>query len=76
MLELPTDKEIQEQSLSEFRTPSVEIRIISEMLKSCELEQEIVIAPRERKEPGSILNEKFYKEQGRMQDFKKVSQNF
>ena len=49
MLELPTDKEIQEQSLSEFRTPSVEMTIISEIPKSCELEQEIVIAPRERK---------------------------
>ena len=49
MLELSTDKEIQEQSLSEFRTPSVEMTVISEIPKSCELEQEIVIAPRERK---------------------------
>ena len=58
-IELSTDEEIQEDPLSDFRAPSVETTIISEIPSAFKLEQEIVIAPGEVKEPFSILNDKF-----------------
>ena len=58
-IELPTDEEIQEDPLSDFRAPSVETTIISEISSAFELKQEIVIAPGEEKEPLSILSDKF-----------------
>ena len=42
----------------EFRAPLVEIKIISEIPSAYELEQEIVIAPGEGKQPASVLNDK------------------
>ena len=58
---LSTNEEIYEDPLSNFRAPSVETTIISEVLSDCELEQEI-IAPGKGKEPISVLNEKFCEE--------------
>lgn len=49
-IELSTDEEIQEDPLFDFRAPSVETNIISEIPSAFELEQEIVIAPVEGKE--------------------------
>ena len=48
--------------MSEFRSPSFETIIIYEIPSACELEQEIVIAPGEGKQPVQILNDKFCEE--------------
>ena len=61
-IELSSDEEIQKDPLSGFRAPSVETAITSETLSTFQLEQEIVIAPGESKQPGSVLNNKFCEE--------------
>ena len=61
-VELSTNEEIYKDPLSKFRAPSFEITIISEVPSNCELEQEIIIAPGEGKQPISVLNEKFCEE--------------
>ena len=53
-IELSTDEEIQEDPLFDFRAPSVETTIISEIPSAFELEQEIVIAPGEGKEYSQL----------------------
>ena len=59
-IELSTGEEIKEDPLSEFRAPSVETRIISEIPSACELEQETHIALGEGKQPASVLSDKFF----------------
>ena len=61
-LDESANEDIYENPLSKFRAPSVEATIISEVPSNCELEQEITIAPVERKQPISVLNEKFCEE--------------
>ena len=61
-VELSFNEEIYEDPLSKFRAPFVEATFISEVPSNCELEQEITIAPVERKQPISVLNEKFCEE--------------
>ena len=61
-VELWTHEEIYKDPLFKFRSPSVETTIISEVPSNCELEQEIIIAPGEGKQPVSVLNEKFCEE--------------
>ena len=61
-VELSTNEEIYEDPLSKFIAPSVETTILSEVLSKCELEQEITIAPGDRKQAISVLNDKFCEE--------------
>ena len=63
-VELSTNEEIYEDPLSNFRAPSAETTIISQVPSNCncELEQEITIAPGKGKQPISVLNDKFCKE--------------
>ena len=61
-VELLTNEEIYEDPLSNFRAPSVDTTVISEVPSNCELEQEITIAPCEGKQPISFLNDKFREE--------------
>ena len=56
-VELSTNEEIYEDPLSNFRAPSVETTIISEVPSNCELEQEITIASGEGKQPISALSD-------------------
>ena len=60
-VELSTNEEIYEDPLCKFRSPSVET-IVSEVPSNCELEQETTIAPGERKQLISVLNDKFCEE--------------
>ena len=59
---LSTNEEIHKDPLSKFKPPSVETTIISEVPSNCDLEQEITVAPGERKQPISLLNDKFCEE--------------
>ena len=61
-VDLSTNQEIYKDPLSNFRAPSVKTTIISEVPPNFELEQEIIIAPGEGKQPISVLNEKFCEE--------------
>ena len=61
-VELSINEEIYKDPLSKFRAPYVETTIFSEVPPNCELEQKIIIAPGEGKQPISVLNEKFCEE--------------
>ena len=63
-VELSTNEEIYEDPLSNFRAPSAETTIISQVPSNCncELEQEITITPGKGKQPISVLNDKFCEE--------------
>ena len=61
-LESSLGEEALDDSLSEFRTPSVETTFVSEIPSACDMEKGIVVAPGEGKKLVSILNDKFFKE--------------
>ena len=63
-LESSIGEETLDDSLSEFRTPSIENTFVSEIPSACEMEEGIVVAPGEGKKPVSILNDKFCEELG------------
>ena len=63
-LESSLGEEALDDLLSEFRTSSVETTFVSEIPSACEMEESIVFAPVEGKEPVSILNDKFCDELG------------
>ena len=52
-LESSIGEETLDDSLSEFRTPSIENTFVSEIPSACEMEEGIVVVPGEGKKPVS-----------------------